>query len=168
MNTSRKSAYLNSQSRLADVIAAIQAMATYKFYKLDFAGWADRITGDPGAADYWEAVFRQHPEFFRLDSGSVRASLVWRRQHQKRFSVDEMRILSREEFYALDDAAKGRVSRTPLTSDEIGTLIKTAVDLHARALARLQDARWWIPLLAGLLGMVIGSLLQWGLGGLGG
>jgi hypothetical protein len=37
------SPYLRDQARLADVIAEIQAPATYKFYTLDFAGWADRI-----------------------------------------------------------------------------------------------------------------------------
>jgi len=41
-----KSPYLNDTGRLADVIAAIQAMGTYKFYKLDFEGWADRITAN--------------------------------------------------------------------------------------------------------------------------
>ena len=39
------SPYLQDK-RLANVMAAIQVMATYKFYKLDFKGWADRISGD--------------------------------------------------------------------------------------------------------------------------
>jgi hypothetical protein len=33
-----ESPYLPNSGRLADVIAAIQAMGTYKFYKLTFAG----------------------------------------------------------------------------------------------------------------------------------
>ena len=37
MNLKAHSPYLNDPKRLADVIAAIQAAATYKFYKLDFA-----------------------------------------------------------------------------------------------------------------------------------
>ena len=32
--------------RLGDVIAAIQVLAYYKFYRLDVASWAERITGD--------------------------------------------------------------------------------------------------------------------------
>jgi hypothetical protein len=41
-----ESAYLANSGRLADVIVAIQAMGTYKFYKLSFEGWADRITAN--------------------------------------------------------------------------------------------------------------------------
>ena len=32
------------EKRFANVLAAIQVMATYKFYKLDFKGWAVRIS----------------------------------------------------------------------------------------------------------------------------
>ncbi len=155
------SPYLGEGTRLADVIAAIQAMSTYKFYKLSFAQWADRITGSDGSATHWERVFREHPEFFRLDSGETRASLIWRRQHPKRYSVDEMRTITRAEFYALSDERKKRVSRTPLASDELGLLISTAIDLHERALARRQDARWWVPTATALVGVVLGAILHW-------
>ena len=50
---SKTSPYIEANNRLADVIAAIQAMGTYKFYKLDFAGWADRISGDELEAPHW-------------------------------------------------------------------------------------------------------------------
>jgi hypothetical protein len=73
------SPYLAEPTRLGDVIAAIQAMATYKYYKLDFEGWADRISADRNRADHWQAVFEEHPEFFRLDGERKKASLVWRR-----------------------------------------------------------------------------------------
>ena len=78
-----KSPYLKDDHRLADVIAAIQAMGTYKYYKLDFAGWSSRISGDETQDNLWRKVFEEHPEFFRLDSDREKASLVWRRQHQK-------------------------------------------------------------------------------------
>jgi hypothetical protein len=35
------SPYISNPERLADVIAAIQAMSKYKYYKLDFSSWAD-------------------------------------------------------------------------------------------------------------------------------
>lgn len=38
--------------RLSDVIAAIQAMSVYKFYKLDFETWSDRITGDKASGSH--------------------------------------------------------------------------------------------------------------------
>lgn len=72
-----KSPYIKNNQRLADVVAAIQVMGTYKYYKLDFEGWADRISGDSNQAEYWEKVFEEHPEFFRLDSKRKKASLVW-------------------------------------------------------------------------------------------
>jgi hypothetical protein len=87
------SPYLSDLNRLADVIAAIQVMGTYKFYKLDFKGWADRISGQSSNADYWRIIFEEHPEFFRLDSGKMNASLAWRRTHQKFYDVDKEKKL---------------------------------------------------------------------------
>ena len=63
-----RSLYITNPNRLAGVISAIQAMGVYEFYKLDFKGWADRITGDEKQAEHWKEIFEQHPEFFRLDA----------------------------------------------------------------------------------------------------
>ncbi len=153
----KTSPYLAAHDRLADVIAAIQAMGTYKFYKLDFAGWADRISGDESEASHWKEVFEQHPEFFRLDSQRKKASLVWRRQHQKLFDVDKESTITRAEFRNLSSAQKDRVSRMPLRSDELATLISTATNLHSRALEHKKDARWWISGAIGLAGVIIGA-----------
>jgi len=154
------SPYLRDDHRLADVIAAIQAMGTYKFYKLDFAGWSDRICGDAKQADHWRKVFEEHPEFFRLDAQRERASLVWRRQHQKRFNVNTETKISREEFEQMSDDDKARVSRTPLTSNEIATLVDTAIDLHSRAMERKRDQRWWVAGAFGLAGVVLGAFIK--------
>lgn len=162
MKRETSSPYLADPNRLADVIAAIQAMATYKFYKLDFRGWADRITGDPNTAEHWKEVFEQHPEFFRLDSRKRRASLVWRRQHQKRYDVDAEKALNKLEYEALPLAGKERISRNPLGSAEISTLLKAAIDLHSRALEQTRERRWWISIFAavmGFAGAVIGALI---------
>ncbi len=160
----KSSPYLSKPARLADVIAAIQVMGTYKFYKLDFATWADRISADRTKADYWQNIFIEHPEFFRLDNKREKASLVWRRQYPKRFDIDKNAEITKEQFYALSDEAKLRVSRIPLESVTIESLIKTAVDMHSRALQHQQDKRWWIPLLftflGGLVGAIIGGLLK--------
>ena len=106
--------YTDNPGRLADVIAAIQVMGTYKFYKLDFTGWSDRISGDESKGDYWRTIFDQHPEFFRLDSRRQRASLVWRRNYQKLYDVDKEEKITREEYKALTPAQKERISRIPL------------------------------------------------------
>jgi len=157
------SPYLADPNRLGDVIAAIQAMAVYKFYKLPFSGWADRISADEKQAGKWKGVFLQHPEFFRLDSAREKASLVWRRQFPKRFDVDAARVLSTTEYAALTPDQKTRVSRTPLTPGDIKALVDTAVSLHSRALEYQKDKRWWIALASaggGLIGAIIGALVK--------
>jgi hypothetical protein len=158
------SPYLLHENRLADVIAAIQTMGTYKFYKLDFGNWADRITGDKNNADYWRKIFEQHPEFFRLDSQKLRASLVWRRQYPKRYNVDTNSVIDKDEYYSLPEDKKLRISRNPLETETIQALVKTAIDLHSTALQHQQDKRWWIPLIVsgigGLIGAIIGGLLK--------
>lgn len=64
MRDEHTSPYLNDPNRLSDVLAAIQATATNKYYKLDLEGWSDRINGDEKHADHWRRVFEEHPEFF--------------------------------------------------------------------------------------------------------
>lgn len=159
-----KSPYLAQENRLADVIAAIQAMGSYKKYKLPFSEWADRIAGDELKAGYWQRVFTEHPEFFRLDGKREQASLVWRRQFRKRFHTETEKIITRDEFYAMDDEGKAKVSRNPLSPEDIAVLINTAIELHARELQHQQDKRWLITLvvsgIGGLVGAIIGGLLK--------
>jgi hypothetical protein len=101
MSTSKPSPYLENPNRLADVIAAIQAMSTYPFHMLKFSSWAEQISADKAQGDYWKRVFEEHPEFFRLDTTREMASLVWRRQFPKRFHVDLAKNLSNQEFESL-------------------------------------------------------------------
>ena len=154
------SPYLNEPNRLAEVLSAIQVMGTYKFYKLDFSGWADRINGDKNQADHWKKIFEEHPEFFRLDVGRERASLVWRRTYTKHYDVDREEKISRAEFFQLSDEQKTRISRRPLTNSDISTLISAAIQLHSRALEHQQDKRWWISGVVGLLGVLLGAFIQ--------
>lgn len=155
-----ESPYVAESHRLGDVLAAIQAMATYTYYKLDFKGWADRISGDESMADHWRTVILEHPEFFRLDSAKQKASLIWRRQYPKLFHIDRETQITRAEFETLEPEERLRVSRNRLSADDIRSLIQAAIDLHARALEQQRERRWWIPLIAsgagGLLGAVIG------------
>jgi len=160
MNKSHKTPYTENDNRLADVIAAIQVMGTYKFYKLLFADWADRIEGRSERSDYWKAIFEQHPEFFRLDSKRERASLVWRRNYQKLYDVDREEKISREAYKKLSDNQKQRISRTPLTNSDISTLINTAINLHGGELDHKKDSRWWISGAIGLAGVILGAAIN--------
>ena len=155
-----KNPYTENSKRLSDVIAAIQVMATYKFYKLNFSDWSDRIEGRPENGDYWQNVFQQHPEFFRLDSKQERASLVWRRNYQKLYDVDLETKITRERYLKLDDEKKKRISRTPLTNSDISTLIGTAINLHASEIEHRRDSRWWISGVVGLLGVIVGAVIN--------
>lgn len=65
--------YTSNSSRLANVIAAIQVLGTYKFYKSDFSDWAERIEGDKSKGNYWKNIFIEHPEFFRINSTGTKA-----------------------------------------------------------------------------------------------
>ncbi|QEY12218.1 N-carbamoyl-L-amino acid amidohydrolase [Cellvibrio sp. KY-YJ-3] len=162
-SSSKNSPYLSDPQRLSDVIAAIQAMATYKFYKLTHAGWADRLSADESQAEKWKKVFIEHPEFFRLDSTREKASLVWRRQFPKRYNVDTECVITYLEYSALSPEAQLRISRIPLTPADIKALVDTAVNLHSRALEHQKDKRWWAALsggIGGLLGAIIGGLLK--------
>jgi hypothetical protein len=146
------------KNRLADVIAAIQVMGTYKFYRLDIEKWALRIRGDNPDEDHWRKVFTQHPEFFRINTGEGGASLVWRRVQPKLYHVDQRRLLSQDELQLLSQEELKRVSRKPLSADDTKTLIDTAIKLHTRSLAQKRDRRWWILSLASFAGAVIGAL----------
>lgn len=157
------SPYLSDANRLGDVIAAIQAMGLYKFYKLPFAKWSDRISADEHQAEKWKAVFLDHPEFFRLDSTRQNAALVWRRQFPKRYDVDAERILTTDEIEKLSAEQQAKLSRLPLSSSEINALVETAINLHSRALEHQKDKRWWVALASaagGLVGAAIGALLK--------
>lgn len=142
------SQYVKNASRLADVIAAIQVMAVYKFYKLTFAGWSDRISGSEAEADHWRAVFSEHPEFFRLDAAREKASLVWRRQHRKAFDVDTGAEVPKVDFEEMPSERKARVSRMPLDGNEISTLLQTAMNLQHKPWRHNRSpdggCRWWL------------------------
>ena len=151
----KSSPYLNSHNRLSEVIAAIQVMGTYRFYKLSFADWADRISGDVNEVEKWEKVFIKHPEFFRIDQTKQKASLVWRRNHPKNYDVDNRKEISKNEFLVLSEEKKARISRTPLNNNDISMLIETAINMHSRALQLRQDVRWWIPIAIGLIAGIV-------------
>jgi hypothetical protein len=144
-------------NRLADVISAITTLGTYKFYKMDFAGWSDRITGTTTNAEYWKSVFTEHPEFFRLNSTGDRASLVWRRQKPKTFNVDTLSEILPKDVKNLNPQEALRYSRTPLAASEVASLIDTAIRLHEAALSRQESNRWLVTLITGFLGAVVGS-----------
>ena len=146
-----KSPYLKPQ-RLPDVIAAITALGTYKFYKLDVDRWADRITGSADRAGPWRTVFEEHPEFFRYASDRKKVSLVLRRQFPRNYNVDA----EPEEFpdHEVDGLTESRISRRPLSPAELTELVGFAIRLHDSSLEQQKATTWWTPLATAVLSLV--------------
>lgn len=147
-------------SRLGEVIAAIQVLAYYKFYRLDVETWAERIADDAADADRLERVFRDHPEFFQVSDGSngARAALVARRSFTRSYDVDAAIDISTDEAMARRDDPKAwsRLSRRPLTPEETAVLMRTAIAMHSQAVEQRKESRWWVPLATAGIGLIGG------------
>jgi hypothetical protein len=110
-------------------------------------------------AGYWEAVFKEHPEFFRVNSRDNKASLVWRPQFPRNFNVDDIKETVPDD--EIHGTAEDRVSRKPLDAEQITALIDVAVKLHDRALEEHKARKWWIPLVTAAFAFVGGLLVPW-------
>ena len=154
--------YLRGTDRLADVLAAIQFLGTYRFYKVGFDYWHDRIKVDPKSADSWERVFRDHPEFFRVSDEEQNVCLILRRARPKNFNVDTGETITRTERKGLSERDRERITRAPLTTADLAVLLNAAIELHGRYIAQQQERRWYISLVApltGLVGVIVGAII---------
>jgi hypothetical protein len=155
-NDDEKNPYLKDD-RLADVIAALQIMGTYPWAKREVDSWAKKL-GDHKSGGNWKVVFKDHPEFFSLVE--EQACLRWRFGYRRNYDVYEEKILTEDEIGALSEEKKNEITRKPLENEQVETLIKTAIELHSRAIAHEQEKRWLTPLLFALLGIILGAVLQ--------
>ncbi len=103
-------------------------------------------------------IFADHPEFFRINGEWI--SLRMRHGSERTFSPTLGRDLGKPEVDALSDEDRGNLTRKPLSPEQIETLMKTAIELHARGVAHQQERRWLTPLLFALLGTIVGAVLQ--------
>jgi hypothetical protein len=155
------SPYLAHPWRLSDVIAALQVLGSYHWASREPADWA-RTLGQPRSAHTWDEIFKDHPEFFRVNEAKqkVWASVRWRHTHPQIYAAAEHRELSRAEYLALSEAERENLSRSPLATEQIESLIRTAIELHNRGIAQQVESRWlWTPAFA-LLGVVLGAVLS--------
>ncbi len=148
-----KNPYLKD-GRLADVIAAITALGNYRYYKLSFEKCAEQISNKPKEAERWGKIFSEHPEFFRINPKDEKASLVWRRQHPKRYDPKRSVEITREKFDVLTSEERDGITRRPLEPSEITALVGIAVDLHERALEQEKAGKWWVPIATAVLAFV--------------
>lgn len=155
--TTMRSPYLANPRRLSDVLAAIQVMGTYEWSSSEEPDWQKRL-GDPVSADNWKTIFTEHPEFFRI-SGKWN-SLCWRHAYHRNFSIPQRRELTPAEIADLSDEEKEKLTRKPLTPEQVEALMKTAIELHNRSIAHAQENRWLSPLLFALLGVILSGAFQ--------
>lgn len=155
-----KSPYVRSPARLADLIAAIQVMGTYRFASRRLEKWEKRLGRKPVSGDNWLSIFQQHPEFFTIQEHNI--ALVWRRSKERNYDTFERRLLSKEGASAMAanepefDAA--RLSRPPLDTSEISKLVDIAVNLHEREINHQQERRWWFAAVVAVAGIVVSLL----------
>lgn len=161
---SRDAPYTKNPRRLQDVIAAIQLLGTYPWHNSDIGVWVDRLEPPSkktphereSTIRHWSAVFRQHPEFFRVDENSGRIALRWRLAYDPSYDPRQRKELSEAEI-SLNPHMD--LSRRPLRSDQITTLLTTVIQLHSAEISRQQEKRWLLSSLLTVLGAILGGLL---------
>lgn len=152
----RTSPYIANPKRLADLIAAIQVLGTYRFASRKIEKWEKRLGRTPVSAPDWETVFSQHPEFFTAQGDII--SLVWRRSREQNYDTFTRQLLPREDAIELseqeDENNEKRLSRPPLNSSEVSKLVDIAISLHEREIRHAQERRWWITAVIALAGLI--------------
>jgi hypothetical protein len=155
---SRQSPYLRNPARLADLIAAIQVLGTYKFSTRPVSRWEKRLGRKPVSAESWLALFGEHPEFFTQQDPDL-VSLVWRRSKERNYDTFEDKLLPRDIAARMaeqdPESQAARLSRPPLDTGEISKLIDIAVSLHEREIKHRQERRWWYAAVIAAAGVLV-------------
>lgn len=152
-----ESPYVTKPHRLGDVIAALQVMGTYRYSARTVESWAELLGEKPRSADSWLEVFNDHPEFFRAgleDEG--RHTLALRRAQPRVYNTKTNEEITVAQYNDLPADGRSHISRRPLSSQQITSLIETAIKLQSQAFARRQELRWWIPHAMSIVTLLIG------------
>jgi hypothetical protein len=156
----RQSPYIARQQRLADLVAAIQVMGTYRYSGRKVNSWAKILGEKPKSADSWLIVFNEHPEFFRagVDDAGFQ-TLALRRAQPRIYNTRTREEMTLEQIQAIPKERRSHISRRPLSSEQILSLVDVAVKLHTQAIARRQELRWWVVMLIGLASSFVGAFV---------
>jgi hypothetical protein len=142
--------------RLANVIAALQVMASAKRPEAKIKDWAYEFdqSHDAATIDTWISVFRDHREFFLVyqlpGEQELKAALRWRYAF-KTLDAESGKEYTPAEIKGLPEKQRWLLTSKPLGGEQIQTLLNTAIGLHARAMEELRESRWWVPVFAAIL-----------------
>ncbi|MBA4095632.1 MAG: hypothetical protein C0484_02530 [Rhodospirillum sp.] len=153
--------------RLGDVIAALQVMGTNERAEDTIEGWARKFDDpvDASSTARWKAVFKEHPEFFKIYvlKDQEKAALRWR-YARRYFDHKQNTELTPEEAAKLPEQQRWLLTGKVLSDGQLQGLIDTAIELYSKAMTAQQEKRWaltlFVPAVSGLAGMVVGALLQ--------
>ncbi|NJS12050.1 MAG: hypothetical protein HC789_17565 [Microcoleus sp. CSU_2_2] len=73
------------------------------------------------------------------------------------YDPDEGRSLSQDEINRLTDQQRRKLTRAPLESSQIETLIDAAISLHTRAIEYERQKQWWVPVVIPAVTALIGA-----------
>lgn len=178
----KKSAYLEHEQRLADIMAAIQVMGTHIWDTRPIEDWVKVLGERPLSVETgkWQDLFEKHPEFFGKEIWSRKKReegievylyyLRWRRAYERTIETESLKELTSDEIERLkaDKTYNERkIARKALTPEQVGTLLTAAIGLQDQAFEFEARKRWWLTLvislgtaLLGLLGVVVGAMLK--------
>lgn len=168
----KKNPYLQP-GRLAHVIAAIEVLSVRPWAGIAVDQWVREVETPEGsplaqeiaeeAAHKWTTLFREHPEFFKLYDLSKDAktehkvTLRLRSAYPINYNPKTGHEVPTEQLPG-PPQLYNEYTRRPLTSSEIKILIKTAIDLHTRAIAERREARFYVPAALAVIGAAVGEL----------
>jgi hypothetical protein len=167
-----KSHYLEND-RLANVIAAIQAMAVADRPSATLNRWvaeleaSEELTSDQldqspikfAERKKWQTVFEQHPEFFKTYTlrGEPRVLLRWRFSESIKSEANGAADGKDSEDKDKSGSNAAPTSK-PLNADQIQVLINTAIEMHAKEVAGDRPPERFRPLLMAIIGAALGTV----------
>jgi hypothetical protein len=128
--------------RLQKVLALIQILGTNVNDDIDIDRLVE-LSGDKKVNT--QAVLKEHPEFFGKDRTGDNEywHLVMRRTGSLSVHKDTGKLLENDEITAKNVVElKTNYRRPRLAATQVECLMKTAVELHARAIASEEERRW--------------------------
>jgi hypothetical protein len=164
------------ENRLANVIAAIQAMGVADRPSGTLNRWvaeleaSEELTSNQldqspikfAERKKWQTVFEQHPEFFKTYTlrGELRVLLRWRYSESIKTEANgAANGKNQADKNSTDKTDNGAAPPSkPLNADQIQVLINTAIEMHAKEVAGERSPDKFRPFLMAIIGAALGTL----------